>query len=201
MLVIGITGGICSGKSTVTETVASLGAAVIDADKLGHTAYAKGSECLQKVVEAFGEQVLDEEGCVNRRALGGIVFSDPAQMQVLNGVVWPYIRAMIATQISQLKAESSDTKVIAIEAAILIEAGWMDMMDEVWVVAVDRATAIQRLMMRNNLSEQDSIARVNSQMDVEERKRYGKRVIENSGSREELVEKVKAEYQSVIGAL
>ena len=146
MSIIGVTGGICCGKSTVTEILASLGAKVVDADKLGHAAYTSGSECLDKIVSTFGENVLDANGYIDRRVLGGIVFSDPAQMQMLNHIVWPYIRSMIEEEIDTCRAapEHLKTGVLVIEAAVLIEAGWTDLVDEIWVVEVDPEVAVQR---------------------------------------------------------
>jgi phosphopantetheine adenylyltransferase/dephospho-CoA kinase len=174
---IGITGGIASGKSSVRKILGDVhNATVIDADKLGHACYVPGHPCLTQVLDAFGrENLLNEKGNLDRGKLGGIVFSDPMQMQKLNGIVWPHIRTALNTQLREIqaKAESSkpklanvdmETTIVVVEAAVLLEAKWGDLFDEVWVVYVDPDIACQRLMARNNLSLEEAKKRQASQM-------------------------------------
>jgi dephospho-CoA kinase len=145
MLVIGLSGGICSGKSSVTQICKDLGGSILNADLLGHEAYAKGTDCYQDIVNTFGSDIVEvTDGTINRRALGAIVFSDESQMKLLNQIVWPRIRMMIETKLHQIEEEErkearSQIKVVILEAAILIEAGWHDLVDEIWVIESDRS--------------------------------------------------------------
>ena len=144
---IGLTGGIASGKSSARALLKDHGARVIDADKLGHACYAAGHPCLAQVVAAFGaENILDDGGTLDDAKLGGIVFSDPQQLQKLNGIVWPHIRASLQSVLDGISAEvmatasgssapgATDQTIIVCEAAVLVEAGWQDLFDEIWVV-------------------------------------------------------------------
>jgi phosphopantetheine adenylyltransferase/dephospho-CoA kinase len=133
--IIGLTGGIASGKTSVSKRLEKLGAARIDCDQLGHQAYAKGSSCFEKVVSAFGNNILCEStGEIDRKKLGPIVFSDPGKLSELNGIVWPAIRAMVL-EITR-EAHESGKEIVVIEAAILLEAEWDDMVDEVWLCVI-----------------------------------------------------------------
>jgi phosphopantetheine adenylyltransferase/dephospho-CoA kinase len=195
MYVVGITGGICSGKSTVTSVLQSLGAQVLDADKLGHQTYEQGTQCYAKLVENFGDRIIGEEGKINRAVLGGIVFSDQSKMEELTGIVWPEIRELIKKELGQL--ESAGVKVVALEAAVMIEAGWQDLVSNLWVVTVEREVAKARLMARNNLSEEEALKRIDSQITNEERTRLANVVIQNGGDVEELKERVRTTYADV----
>mmetsp|Transcript_9316 Transcript_9316/g.17371 ORF Transcript_9316/g.17371 Transcript_9316/m.17371 type:complete len:221 (+) Transcript_9316:72-734(+) len=183
-VVIGLIGGICAGKSTISKILQEKGAQVVDADKMGHLAYAKGTECQRALVEHFGEQVLDaSSGEINRRALGGIVFADPAQMTALNGLVWPALRSLLEREISEqrrLAEDTEGTRVVVLEAAVLLEAGWTDLVDEVWAVEVERETSVQRLMARNSLEEQQARQRVEAQLTNQERRAAAQRVFDNN---------------------
>ena len=167
--VIGLTGGIASGKTTLAAMLAEKGAAVIDCDKLGHLAYTKGSETFEQVVQAFGSTVVDPEtGEINRRQLGAMVFGgDGTGLQTLNGIVWPAIRRLVTAEVK--RAGSEGAKVCVVEAAVLLEAGWDDMADEVWAVIVSESSAVERLMKRNGLSEEAAKQRLGSQMNNTQR--------------------------------
>ena len=102
---------------------------------MGHLAYAKGTDCLQSLVDHFGGDILDEEGNVNRKVLGGIVFSDPEQMKALNRIVWPAIRILLRDEICRVKSDNN-AGVIVVEAAVLLEAEWTDLVDEVWAGSI-----------------------------------------------------------------
>lgn len=176
-VVIGVTGGICSGKSSVAKILRDKGYPVVDADQLGHRTYVTGTECFHKLVQNFGDQIVGEDGAINRRVLGGIVFSDKAKMEELNGIVWPEIRKLIIEELDRLRAEGHSF--VVLEAAVMIEAKWYDLVDEVWVVYVDEAIAIDRLMKRNNLSEEQARQRISSQLGTEERLKYASKSIRN----------------------
>lgn len=184
MRVIGLTGGIASGKSLVSQRLADRGAAIIDADKVGHEAYRKGTETFRAVVGAFGDDVVGADGEINRRALGGKVFGDPEARRRLEEIVWPAMRSIMEERLSELRAQ--DKEVTVLEAALLIEADWLPLTDEVWLVTVSPETARQRLMDRNGLSPEQAESRIQAQLTNEKRRPYADIEIENDGSVEEL---------------
>lgn len=184
MRVIGLTGGIASGKSLVSEQLAARGAVLIDADKVGHAAYLKGTEAFDQVVAAFGEDVVGEDGEINRKALGGKVFADPEARHKLEAIVWPAIRSMVEDELEELRGKG--TSIAVLEAAILIEAEWQPLTDEVWLVTVSPETARQRLFERNGLSAEQAESRIRAQLTNEKRREYADVEIENDGTLEEL---------------
>ena len=188
MLKIGLTGGIGTGKSSVTEAFQSLGAAVINADLLGHDAYLPGTIGFEEVVTEFGQEIVGSDGQIDRKKLGPIVFSDSSKMDRLNEIMHPLIRDLIDERLVSL--ESTQNKVAVVEAAILIEAGWKSLFDEIWVVISDREEVISRLGVRNGLSREDALKRIDSQMSNNERIEHGDVVVENTGSMEDLQTRV-----------
>jgi len=190
--VIGLTGGIASGKSVVSQMLAEHGALVIDADKVGHEAYAPGSGCYETVVEAFGRDIIAADGSIDRKALGGKVFGDPSQRKRLEGIVWPWMRTTMERRLADLRAES--VPVVVLEAAVLIEADWIPIVDQVWAVVVPPEVARERIMSRNGLTAEQADARIGAQLTNAERERYAQVVIDNSGSMEELRRRVDAEW-------
>ena len=188
MLKIGLTGGIGTGKSSVTEAFQSLGAAVINADLLGHDAYLPGTIGFEEVVTEFGQEIVGSDGQIDRKKLGPIVFSDSSKMDRLNEIMHPLIRDLIEERLVTL--ESNQNKVAVVEAAILIEAGWKSLFDEIWVVISDPEEVINRLGVRNGLSREDAVKRIDSQMSNDERIEHGDVVVENTGSMEDLQTRV-----------
>ena len=188
MLKIGLTGGIGTGKSSVTEAFQSLGAAVINADLLGHDAYLPGTIGFEEVVTEFGQDIVGSDGQIDRKKLGPIVFSDSSKMDRLNEIMHPLIRDLIEERLVTL--ESNQNKVAVVEAAILIEAGWKSLFDEIWVVISDPEEVINRLGVRNGLSREDAVKRIDSQMSNDERIEHGDVVVENTGSMEDLQTRV-----------
>ncbi len=184
MRVIGLTGGIASGKTIVSQQLAERDAVVIDADKVGHEAYRSGTETFQSVVVAFGQEVVGADGEIDRRALGGKVFADPEARKRLEQIVWPAMRQMMEERLAELR--SGGTPVAVLEAALLIEADWLPLVDEVWLVTVSPETASQRLMERNGLTAEQADSRLRSQLTNEERRPYADVVIENDGALAEL---------------
>ena len=195
MIVIGLTGGIASGKSTAAEQLRENGAHVIDADRLGHRVYEPGSPGFQKVVNEFGHDLVAADGSINRQVLGGKVFGDPAQMKRLTDIAWPEIRRMAAEEIEAERERG--TAVVVLEAAVLIEADWTDLVDQVWVVYVKPEIARERLMARNNLSAEAAPARIDSQLSNKDRLALADVKIENSESLEELTKKVDARWKKL----
>lgn len=193
--VIGLTGGIGSGKSTVAALLAELGATVIDADKIGHEIYAPGTEGFRLVAEAFGPGVVAGDGTIDRRALGAIVFGDPAALARLNALVHPLIGMAIRERIAAAQATGGP---IVVEAAIMIEAGWR-FFDRIWLVSVRPETAIARVVASRGLSRDEVTRRLAAQMPDEERRKVAALVIENDGSLDDLRRKVEAAWRSVRG--
>ena len=193
MLTIGLTGGIGSGKSEVARALEEFGAVVVNADRVGHQAYAPNTEAWHEVVAAFGEDILAANGEVDRKKLGAVVFSDPKALARLNRIMHPRIYQAIAAQLQRLREQG--VRVAVVEAALLIEAGWLPLVDEVWVVSASEEAVVQRVRARTSLSEDEVRRRIRSQMSAEERRRYADVVIENEGTLEELRQRVRALWE------
>ena len=178
MLVIGLTGGIGTGKSEAARYLVSLGAQLIDADVVGHEAYRPHAEAWRQVVEAFGEGILGPENEIDRRALGSLVFSDPAQLARLNGIMHPLMAGMVQEKIEAFRAQGADA--VVVEAALLFEAGWDSLVQEVWVTDSPLEVVVERLSRRNGMTEEEARRRISSQMSREERLERADLVIDNS---------------------
>ena len=178
MLRIGLTGGIGSGKSAASRILGTLGAGLIDADLVGHASYRAGTEGFEKVTQAFGDDLIGSDGEIDRKKLGPIVFSEPDNLNKLNAILHPIIYSMIKTELTNM--ENSGERTAVVEAAILIEANWQDLFDELWVVDADKEEVIRRLIHRNNVTRDQALERIESQMSREERNGYADAVIENN---------------------
>jgi len=197
MFVIGLTGGIATGKTLVSETLRDLGATIINADLVGHEAYLPHTETWQAVVDAFGTDILDEEDQIVRPKLGAIVFSDSSKLEQLNSIVHPRIYAMISDRIEGLKSEGVNT--VVVEAALLIEAGWTPLVDEIWVLTSSIEQVYSRLMGRG-MSQDQAQARVESQMPQEERVTHADVIIANDGGEAELKSAVKDHWDQRVAS-
>ncbi len=195
-MIIGLTGGIASGKSTVAKALENRGALVIDADKLGHRAYVKGSDAFDKVVAQFGEDVVGPDGEVDRRALGAKVFGAGGNLKQLTDIVWPAIQNMAANEIKQSLTANPDTVVI-LEAAVLIEAGWQSLVDEIWVTTVDPEVAIERASARDGVDAASVQARIDAQISNAERSAEARVVIDNSKDEAELLKQLAGHWQNL----
>jgi dephospho-CoA kinase len=195
--VIGLTGGIGSGKSTVAAMLGELGAHVIDADKVGHDVYLPGTEGFRRVVEAFGPDIVAADGTIDRPRLGARVFADPAELRKLNGLVHPLIGDEIRRRMMAV-LEKNDGRPTVVEAAIMLEAGWR-FFDQIWVVVVSRETAIARVTSSRGLSRTDVERRIDAQMSNDERRRMATVVIENDGTLDALRTRVEAEWRTLRG--
>jgi phosphopantetheine adenylyltransferase/dephospho-CoA kinase len=165
--VIGLTGGSASGKSSVGRRMAGLGWGVVDCDKLGHQAYTPGEVAYNKIVEEFGEKVVAEDGSIDRRALGGIVFSEKGSLEKLNQIVWPEISRLAGEKAQELWR--AGCQVVVMDAAVLLEAGWEQQCHEVWVCVVPRAEAVKRIVERDGKTESEAERRISSQLNNKER--------------------------------
>ena len=195
-MIIGLTGGIASGKSTAAKLLGQLGAHVIDADKLGHNAYAKGSEAFDSVVSVFGRDTVGDGGEIDRKVLGSKVFGNPESLKKLTNIVWPAIKNMARQEIDSVR-ERNPNQIIVLEAAVLFEAGWQDIVDEVWSTLVDREVAITRATKRDGSNREQVESRIDAQITNEERTEKADRLIENSDSEEDLADKVKALWKEI----
>ena len=195
-MIIGLTGGIASGKSTAAKTFAELGAYVIDADKLGHNAYLSGSEAFAQVVATFGEEVVGDDGEINRQALGAKVFGGESRLDELTAIVWPAIRQMAQAEITKAQQEDAQRHVV-LEAAVLIEAQWQDIVDQVWVTVVDRAIAISRATQRDGVDAAAIEARIAAQLSNEERIAAAEVVIDNNSDEAHLIEQIRKYWSEI----
>lgn len=186
--VIGLTGGMGSGKSTVSQFLAEFGAVVIDADKVGHEAYQHGTKTWQELVAAFGEQIVSADGSIDRKKLGAIVFGSPKQLARLNEIVHPRMFEMMQGRIEQYR--SKGVKVVVLDAAILFEANWTPLVEEVWVVVASEAAVVARARARTGLPEEQIRSRLRSQMPVEDKIKRADVVIRNEGTVEDLRKQV-----------
>jgi dephospho-CoA kinase len=172
--------------------LAGRGALVIDADKMGHEAYAPGSDCYRDVIAALGGEIVAADGQIDRKALGARVFGDPAQRKRLEGIVWPWMRGTMDRRLAALRAEG--VPVVVLEAAVLIEADWIPLVDQVWVVTVTPEIARARIVERNGLTPGQADQRIGAQLTDEERTKRARVIIDNSGTLDELERRVGAEW-------
>jgi len=193
---IGLTGGIGSGKSTVSQLLGELGAVIIDADKVGHEIYLPGKEAWKQVTAAFGQDILASDQTIDRKRLGTIVFGSDEARKKLNSIVHPLMFTDIARRIKE-KREEGFTKPIVVEAAILIEANWLPLADEVWLVVTNKNAVIDRVAAQRGMSAKDTEARIASQLSDAERRKYATLVIENDGSLDDLKQKVQQAWSRI----
>jgi dephospho-CoA kinase len=199
-LLAGLTGSIATGKSTVSRMFAHLGARVIDADLLAREVVMPGQPAYARIVEEFGPQVVQEDGSLDRKALGAVVFADAASLKRLEEITHPAIGARQQRILSVLDEEAFEGVVIW-DAALLFEGGGVAKMDRVVVVYADPETERRRLMERDGLSAADARARIASQMPVAEKAKLADHVIDNSGAREETERQVRAVYGALLAEL
>jgi dephospho-CoA kinase len=199
-LLVGLTGSIATGKSTVSRMFAHLGARVIDADLLAREVVMPGQPAYAGIVEEFGRQVVQEDGSLDRKALGAVVFADSAKRRRLEEITHPAIGARQRRILSVLDEEAFEGVVIW-DAALLFEGGGTAKMDRVVVVYADPETERRRLMERDGLSDADARARIASQMPIAEKAKLAHHVIDNSGTREETERQVRAVYGALLAEL
>jgi len=181
VLVVGLTGGIASGKSTVSRYLRDLGAEIIDADVIARELVYPQSSAWQEIADHFGREIVDEQGYLKRKKLGQIIFQSTVERKILNEILHPKIKQRISEQI-QVCLQKKEVPLIVVDAPLLIETGISEMIDEVWVVAIPQELQLQRLRERDKLSATDAQKRLASQMPLQEKTRYAQRVIDNSGT-------------------
>jgi dephospho-CoA kinase len=196
LLKIGLTGGIASGKSTASQILKRLGATVIDVDMIGREVVKKGSPYLREIVEYFGEGILLEDGTLDRKKLGSIVFKNRDKLKILNSIVHPPMIARIKSLLESMEREGELDKVV-VDAAILIEMGLHRLVDVIWLVKIPRQLQIERLMLRDNISREKAENMINSQMPMEEKEKFAAVIIDNSGTIEELEKSIEKHWRSI----
>lgn len=200
MKVIGLTGGIATGKSTVSAILKKAGAVIIDADRIAREAVKKGLPAYREIVEHFGESVLLPDGEINRSLLGDIIFNSPRKKQLLNKIVHPYVSKETHRQLQQIERTQPNT-IVVLDIPLLIETAMDKDLSEVIVVYAAEHIQIKRLMKRDRLTQVDARARIRSQMPIEEKKRRATIVIDNSGTREETRRQTLEIYKSLKNAV
>jgi dephospho-CoA kinase len=197
MLHVGLTGNIASGKSHTASLFAELGAHIIDADRIVHDLLACGTKTYSKIIEAFGPQILDQDRNIDRRRLAGIVFFDEKQRTLLNRLTHPDIHEEILQRIFELEQKSS-SGIIMVDAALMVETGGYKMYHHLVVVACDPGLQLSRLMSRDALTEKEAIARIASQMPIEEKIKLADYTIDTSGTLKQTHHQVEAVYRDLL---
>ncbi|MEX0799831.1 MAG: dephospho-CoA kinase [Dehalococcoidia bacterium] len=199
MYVIGLTGGIGSGKSTVAQMLESMGAVLLSADTAGHEVYAPGRPAWQEIVDAFGRDVVAPDGSIDRKKLGPIVFGDPQQLQRLNAITHPRMKDLMREKLDAERAR--ETKVAVLEAALLFDAGWDDLTNEVWVTNAPEDVTAKRTAERSGISVEEARARIRAQMSNDERVARSQVIIDTDCPLEDTRKQVKAEWQRLLERL
>ncbi len=186
--IIGITGGIATGKSTVSNIIKKAGYIVIDADKIAREVMKKGAPAYEEIIDTFGKEVLKDDKTIDRKKLGNIIFADILWREKLNNIVHPYIFNRMEELIDQY---SRQERLLFLDIPLLIEE--LDKMkkdginlDEIWLVYVDEATQLDRLMKRDSIDRLEGIKRIKAQMPIESKREYATRIIDNRGDLEML---------------
>ena len=180
LLVVGLTGGIASGKSTVSEMFKTSGAIVIDADIIARQVVAPGMPAWEAIRATFGERIIAPDGTLDRRCLGDLVFSDARRRKQLEGIVHPHVRRQIREKIRRLRRTAPDALVIQ-DIPLLLETGMTDDLSEIILVYVPLAVQLKRLMKRDGISQEAAMARIDAQLPMEQKRRHATIVIDNSG--------------------
>jgi dephospho-CoA kinase len=188
MRIIGLTGGIGSGKSTVAQFVSELGAVILNADEIGHEAFKPDTEIWRRVVAAFGRQIVDLGGNIDRKKLSNIVFGNTESLTRLNQIVHPQMHALVKAQLEEHRRQG--TTVVVLEAPLLLEAGWTPLVDEVWVTTAAEAAVLKRLEERGGMSPAESLTRIRSQLSSVERVSQADLVINTDCALDELRSRV-----------
>jgi len=199
VITIGLTGGIGSGKSTASQILGELGAEVIDADKVGHKIYLPDTPAWREIVATFGADVLASDRTIDRTRLGPMVFSDPEALRQLNAITHGKIFSYIQGQIDYMRQKQA-TRVVVVEAAILLEAGWRSLVDQLWVVVTEVEVAITRLKAYKNFTEDQVRARIAAQLSNEARIAQADKVLWNNTDLAALRQAVEAAWHSLSAA-
>lgn len=189
MKVIGLTGGIGTGKSTASEIIRSLGVPVIDADEVSRSLLSPGSRYNSKVANLFGDQVLDESGNVDRKALAAIIFTSEEMRKKLESLLHPLVRLEMEMRIQELKEQGE--KLVVLDIPLLFEKGyWQNKVDEIWLVDTTQELQMKRIKERESWSEKEILDRIHAQMPLEEKRLLASKIILNNGSFKDLEKQI-----------
>jgi len=188
MKIVGLTGGIASGKSLVARILERLGAVVIDADQLAREVVMPGTAPYDAIINKFGKDIVNADGTIDRKALGTIVFADSTARKHLEQITHPAIRELAENRLAEERQKG--TEIVFYVAPLLIEAGIASSVDEVWIVYADEKTQLERLMMRDGIGHDDALQKIAAQMPIDEKIKFGKIIINNTGTREETEKQV-----------
>lgn len=197
--IVGLTGGIASGKSAAAQHLQSLGAKCVDADEISHRLTAENGDLLPAIREAFGDGVFFEDGTLNRRALGEAVFGDPAQRLLLDNVTHPAIQKAIMDEVEAYESEGAAA--VVINVPLLFETGMDALCDEVWLISLDPEIQKERLMLRDNLTEEQAEARIRAQMPLSEKEARASVVIDNRRTLEKTCSELTGLYNGLMKRL
>ncbi len=187
---VGLTGGIACGKSTIAAYLREKGYPVINADRVGHIVLSPGLPAYDQILEIFGEGILTENKEINRKALGNIIFNDTKAREQLNQITHPPIALLIEERLLDLTSFLDSGKPVFLEAALLIESQWRSRCDQIWIVTAPKDQILQRLQLRNGLTPEQAQSRIDSQLRQEERLPYADVVLENQGLLADLMKQV-----------
>lgn len=185
-MLLGLTGGIASGKSTVSAILKELGAVIIDADKIAHQSMKYGTRAWEMIVETFGQYIQNDDGSINRRRLAGLVFNDQQKRKELESITHP----IIISEIKNIVNSFADNEVIVIDAPLLFEVGLDELVDCVWVIYTSRDIQLERLKKRDSLTTDEAESRIEAQLPLKEKCQMADFVIDNNGSIRELKQKI-----------
>ena len=194
-MLIGLTGGIASGKSTVAQTLREMGLPVFDADEVSRQAVKNGSKGLELVIAAFGKEYLDNDRNLNRAKIAELVFNNKEALSTLEGI----IHKVVWREAENFLELHRDAKLLVLDVPLLIECGWHKNVDQVWLVAVAPEVQIVRAMKRSGMTRQEVVDRINSQMTLSEKKQYADFIIDNSGKLEDTMAVVRAKVRELLG--
>lgn len=190
-----MTGGIATGKSTVSKMLQKMGAIIIDADLVARQIVEPGKKAWQEIIETFSKEYLNQDQTLDRKKLGDLVFNNPQALEKLNAITHPLIVQEINRQIDEWKNCSQQPALLVIDAALLIEVRLHLLVEEIWVVTCSQEEQITRLMTRNNFSYQEALARIKSQMSLDAKAAYAQQIINNNGSLVETERQVEELWQ------
>jgi len=196
MVIIGLTGNIGTGKSTVAGILVDLGSAHIEADSIGHELLLSRGSVYTAVLSAFGKDIAGTAGQIDRQKLGKLVFSDLSARERLNAIMHPAIQEEAKRRIDDYRTNGE--KAVVLEAALLYEAGWESMVDQIWVTYASYETAVQRVKTYRGMSEDDALSRLQTQMSMREKMQKADVVIDTDCSVEELRKRVETSWRQLI---
>ncbi len=199
MYVIGLTGGIGSGKSTVALMLEQKGASLLSADAVGHEVYLPGQPAWREVIDAFGRQIVADDETIDRKKLGAIVFSDPEQLRRLNAITHVRMKEIMRNKLDDERSRGTRTAVL--EAALLFDAGWDDLADEIWVTVLPPQVAAERTAERSGISVEEALSRIAAQMSNEERAARSQILIDTDCPLEQTRGQVDEEWERLQGRL